>query len=71
MNARPQFNIAIVGRNLQISGARKGSAFAIFDLQGNVVKTGHADSENLNIAFARPGAYLVRFGRTTRQIQIK
>ena len=71
MNARPQFNIAIVGRNLQISGAREGSVYTIFDLQGNVVKTGHADSETLNIAFARPGAYLVRFGRTTRQIQIK
>ena len=71
MNVRLQFGIAVDGRNLQISGARKGSTYAIFDLQGNVVKTGVADCETFNIALARTGAYLVRLGRTTRQIKIK
>lgn len=56
---------------IQILGAKVGSAYAIFDMQGRVLKKGRVESANFNIPMTMAGNYLVRVGNQTQQITIK
>lgn len=66
-----QFSVMTFNRNLQISGAKVGSAYAIFDMQGRVLKKGRVESANFNIPMAMAGNYLVQVGNQTQRITIK
>lgn len=67
----PQFSLAAVGRDIQVSGARVGSAYAVFDMQGRVMKQGRVESSNFDMSFANAGTYLVRIAGQTRVVKLK
>ena len=65
------FSIHIQNRSIHISAAPLGSAYAIFDLQGRVLKKGRVESVNFNIPMAKAGNYLIRIESHTQHICIK
>ncbi len=67
----PQFSLSVAGRNLQIAGARIGSAYAILDMQGRVMTTGSVESANFSVALPRSGSYMVRVGSQTQRVNVK
>ena len=67
----PQFSLAAVGRSIQVAGARMGSAYAVFDMQGRIMLTGHADAANFNLAVDRAGTYLVRIGNQAQTVKLR
>lgn len=67
----PTFYISAVGYSIQIGKAKVGSAYAIFDMQGRVLKKGRVESVNYIVPMAMAGNYLVRVGNQTQQITIK
>ncbi|WP_073234146.1 InlB B-repeat-containing protein [Fibrobacter sp. UWH9] len=71
MAAAPHFSVEIVGRNIQISAARIGSAYMILDVQGRVLKQGRVNVDNFNIAVPRAGNYLIRIGNQTRSVIVR
>lgn len=66
-----QFSIQIISRSIQIFAAPVGSAYAILDLQGRVLKKGRVESANFNIAMSQAGGYLIRIGNRTQRIYVK
>lgn len=69
--AVPQFSLSVAGRNVQIAGARVGSAYAVLDMQGRVLATGRTASASLEIAVPRAGSYMVRVGSQTKRVNVK
>ncbi len=69
--AVPQFSLSVAGRNVQIAGARIGSAYAILDMQGRVLATGRTASASMEIAVPRAGSYMVRVGSQTKRVNVK
>ena len=67
----PQFSVAAVGRDLHVTGARVGSAYAVFDLQGRVLRTGTVDMVNFAVPMERSGRFLVRIGTQVRQVIVR
>ena len=66
----PQFSVSIVNRTLQVAGARAGDRYALFDMQGNVVLRGTANSANFSIAVPVSGHYVLRIGNGTRKVTV-
>ena len=66
----PHFSVEIVGRNVQISAARIGSAYMVLDMQGRVLNQGRVNVGNFNITIPRAGNYLIRIGNQTRNIVV-
>lgn len=69
--AVPQFSLSVAGRNVQIAGARVGSAYAVLDMQGRVLATGRTASASMEIAVPRAGSYMVRVGSQTKRVNVK
>lgn len=67
----PLFSVHIVARNLQISGARVGSTYALFDMQGKVLLQGRTQAANFDLNIARSGNYLLKIGNSTQKIRVK
>jgi len=67
----PYLKITTVNRDVQISGAREGVAYAVLDLQGRVVMQGSANAANFNLTMPRAGRYLVRVGAHAQIVVIK
>lgn len=65
------FSIHIQNQSIHISAAPLGSAYAIFDLQGRILKKGRVESVNFNIPVALAGNYVVKIGHITQHVQIK
>ncbi len=66
-----QFSLKAFDRNLQVLGAKIGSAYAIFDMQGRVLKKGRVESASFIIPMNMAGNYLVQVGNRTQRITIK
>ena len=64
-------SVIAVNRNILISAAPVGSAYAIFDMQGKLLKKGRVSSANHNIEMSRVGNYLIRVGNLTQLIMVK
>ena len=64
-------SVNVVSRNIQISAAPVGSGYAIFDMQGRVLKKGRVESPNFNIMMPRAGTYFVKVGSLVQRINIK
>ena len=60
-----------VSRNIQISAAPIGSAYAILDMQGRILRKGRVDSANFNVATPRAGSYIVRVGHWTQRVDVR
>lgn len=70
-SAKKQFSVNTYNRNLLISGAKVGELYAIFDMQGRILKKGRIESVNFNIPVALAGNYVVKIGHITQHVQIK
>ena len=66
-----EMSVSVISRNIQVSAAPIGSAYAILDMQGRVLKNGHVESANFNIAIPQAGNYLVRIGGKTQVVNVK
>jgi len=64
-------SVVALNRNILISAAPVGSAYAIFDMQGKLLKRGRVSSANHNIEMSRVGNYLIRVGNLTQLIMVK
>jgi len=67
----PQFSIQVIAHNVQISKARVGSAYALFDMQGKVLQQGQVYTTNFNMSVARPGNYLLKIDNRIQRVVIK
>ena len=70
----PQFNVEVVGRNIQVLGAvdaALGDTYALLDMQGRVLRSGPAFGANFAIPVDHAGAYLVRIGKGVQRVSVK
>lgn len=61
----------VAGREIQVVNARVGAAYAVFDMQGRVVKQGQVESSNFAVMVERAGNYLVRIGSNLQMVRLK
>ena len=71
VGAAPQFSVLVNDRSLQISAARIGAGYALFDMQGRVLLRGRVQTVNFEIPVARSGNYLIRVGNNVQRIAVK
>lgn len=69
--ANLEMSVVAASRSIQISAAPVGASYAIFDMQGRVLKQGRVDLANFNIAMPIAGNYLVKVGNRTQRVSIK
>ena len=67
----PQFMLTAVGREIQVAGARVGSAYAVLDMQGRVIAKGRVNATDFSVHMDRSATYLVRIGNQTQRVKIK
>ncbi|PBC66431.1 InlB B-repeat-containing protein [Fibrobacter sp. UWS1] len=70
-SAHPRFNLHVQNRTLQIQNARIGSAFAVLDLQGRVLRRGVVNSPEFSMELQNAGTYIVRVGKEIQKIRVK
>lgn len=63
--------IKVNSRNIQISAAPVGKAYALLDMQGRVLQKGRVDSANFSIVAPRAGSFFIRIGSQIRIVRIK
>lgn len=63
--------IKVNSRNIQISAAPVGKAYALLDMQGRVLQKGRVDSANFSIVAPRSGSFFIRIGSLIRIVRIK
>ena len=66
-----EMSVNVISRDIQISAAPVGSTYAIFDMQGRVLKMGRVETPNFNILMPQAGMYFVRVGNYDQRISIK
>ena len=71
MGIAPQFSLMTVGRSIQISAARVGAAYAVFDMQGGIVMQGRVAAANFSLDMPRSTTYLVRIGSQVQKVTLK
>ena len=67
----PKFSVMVNGRSLQISAARIGAAYALFDMQGKVLLQGRVQAANFEIPVMRAGSYLLKIESTTQRVSVR
>ena len=70
-SAHPRFNLHVQNRTLQIQNARIGSAFAVLDLQGRMLRRGVVKSSAFSFELSNAGAYIVRVGKQVERVRVK
>lgn len=66
----PQFSVTVLGNTLQVAGARVGAKYTLFDMQGNMVLRGTANSTNINVNVPTPGRYVLQIGNGIRNVSV-
>ena len=69
--APARFNASVNGLQIQISNAAVGSNFAVFSMQGKVIKTGMIQGSSQLVTVQNKGAYVIRVGNEVRSIIVK
>ena len=64
-------HIAIIGRNLQLSGVELGRPYTLFDMQGRIILSGRAGAPGFTISVPHAGNYLLQVGYQTTRISVK
>ncbi|WP_405331838.1 InlB B-repeat-containing protein [Fibrobacter sp.] len=67
----PKFSVMMNGRSLQISAARIGAAYALFDMQGKVLLQGRVQTANFEIPVMRAGSYLLKIESITQRVSVR
>ena len=60
-----------MGRRIQVNGAMKGKPYAVFDMQGVVVRSGRVGAASFEIPVSKPGVYMVRVGSLARKVVVE
>ncbi|MBP5246486.1 MAG: hypothetical protein J6Z31_01330 [Fibrobacter sp.] len=69
--ARPaNWKVSVQGNAIVLSGIRKGSLFAVYDLQGKVFERGVATGATQMVELVRPGVYAVRVNGNSQLVKI-
>ena len=63
--------ITASNKQLQISGAKIGATYSVFDMQGKKIASGKVLSANQSIAVANKGMYMVKVGNQMTKIAVK
>ena len=71
MALAPAFRVEVVGRTVQIAGAKMGASYAVMDMQGRVLKTGRLGGAEASLQMPGAGTYLVRIGSQTQKVHVK
>lgn len=64
-------SVIAVNRNILISAAPVGSAYAIFDMQGRVLKKGWVELGDFSVVAPGAGSYFVQIGKKLERINVK
>lgn len=67
----PQFSVNVVGRSLQVAGAKVGTSLIVFDMQGKVVLSSNVNAANFAVDLPHAGGYLVRVGLQTSRVNVR
>lgn len=65
------FVVMPYGRTLQIARATAGAKYTVFDMQGNMVRSGTLGEGVTNVQIPAAGSYLVKIGARTKLFTIK
>ena len=71
VTAQPRFNLQVQNRTIWVQNARMGESFAVFDVQGHVLRRGVVNSTELFLTLQNAGAYIVRVGTETMRVRVK
>ena len=71
VGAASKFSVLVNDRSLQISAARIGGAYALFDMQGKVLLQGRVRTANFEIPVMRAGSYLLKIESTTQRVSVR
>ena len=71
VTAQPRFNLQVQNRTIWVQNARMGESFAVFDVQGHVLRRGVVNSTELFLSVQNAGAYIVRVGTETMRVRVK
>ena len=67
----PSAKVIASGSQIQVLGAKVGSDYAVFNMQGKVVKTGKISSTTQGISVANRGTFLVRVDGKIHSVTVK
>ena len=67
----PHFSIHTNGLQLEINGAKAGSAYAVYNMQGKAVAAGISFSSNIAVSVPTAGSYIVRVGSEMGRVNVK
>lgn len=71
VTAVPTFKVYAQDRSIQVSGAREGAVYALFDMQGRVLRSGRVGEANFSVPVPTAGMYLVRIDGGTRRVDVR
>lgn len=67
----PQFHVIGSTREIWVMDAHIGKPYALFDMQGRLLRSGYVFLSDFTIPVNRPGNYLVRIGNQLRAVSVR
>ena len=67
----PQIKVQSESRRIYVSGTHKGTPYAVFDMQGQVVVNGSVSATNIVVPVPRQGSYVLVIGNAKRIVCVK
>ena len=67
----PHFAVRTSGLQVNISGAKVGSNYAVYNMQGKAVAAGITFSSNISLSVPTAGSYIVRVGSEMSRVNLK
>lgn len=67
----PSFSVRADGMKLQISGAKAGNVFMVYNMQGKAIAGGMLMNSNLTVNVPSAGSYIVRVGSEMNRVNVK
>ena len=67
----PQFHVIGFVREIRVMDAHIGKPYALFDMQGRMLRKGYVLSPDFAIPVDNPGSYLVRIGNQMRSVSVR
>ena len=67
----PTFSVRANGMQVEINGAKAGSVFAVYNMQGKTIAGGMLMSSNMTVRVPTTGSYIVRVGSEMNRVNVK
>ena len=68
---RSHFSVRANGMQVLINGIKSGSQYGVYNMQGKVISSGIALSDNLTVKVPTTGSYIVRVGSEMNRVNVK